>query len=81
MSSYLVKYNKESLNTFSGQSEAEDVARSVLIEADQRIADLQAKVERLESYLDALSNGFTFFHVPWREDFKQWKAKAEGGEG
>ena len=77
MSSYLVKYNKESLNTFSGQSEAEDVARSILIEADQRIADLQAKVERLESYLDALSNGFT---VPWREDFKQWKAKAEGGK-
>ena len=40
-------------------------------ERDARV-ELQAKVERLESYLDALSNGFD---RPWREDFKEWEGE------
>ena len=47
MSSYLVKYN----NAESAKTTPCATARSVLFEADQKIYDLQAEVERLRAII------------------------------
>jgi hypothetical protein len=59
-------------------------AKGILSELiEKEVADLQAEVERLRSFLDdAIDSDYQcHWERPWREVFKEWKAERQEGEG